>query len=196
MSDFVIKNVRVAFVKVFTPEEYQQGDGRPRYSITSLVVPGSENDKLIRAKIDEAGKETYGAKWPQMHQSFKGQSSKYCYLDGASQPYEGFEGMLSLSAHRQGKHGRPIIIDRDMSALAEADGRPYGGCYCNVKVSIYVQKSPNPGVRASFSVVQFVKDGDAFSGARPSLDGMADLSDGADADAFGEDYENSAVGLV
>jgi hypothetical protein len=184
MADIILKSVRVAFVKIFHAEEFKPGDGKPRYSITPLVEPGSENDKAIRAAIDAEGKATYGEKWAKIHATMQGQKNQYCYLSGDTKDYDGFAGMMALACHRRAADGRPIVIDRDKSPLTEEDGRPYSGCYCNVKVSIYCQKGENPGVRASFSVVQFARDGEAFSGSKPSTDGFDDISAGADAEAL------------
>ena len=184
--DIILKNVRVAFVKVFNAVEFKAGDGRPRYSITALVEPRSENDKAIRRAIEQEGLAAHAAKWDRVHAAMKGQKNQYCYLSGDTKEYDGFAGMMALSAHRRAADGRPIVIDRNKSPLTGADGKPYSGCYCNVKVSIYVQKGENPGVRASFSVVQFVKDGDAFSGSTPNADEFEDLTDGTD-DDFGSD---------
>ena len=84
---------------------------------------------------------------------------------------------MALSTHRPAKQGDPLIIDRDKSPLLETDGRPYAGCYVNAKVSIYAQAGDNPGIRASFSVVQFVRDGDAFAGSgKPTADEFEELA--------------------
>ena len=43
-----LTNVRLAFPDLFEAKEFEAGDGKPRYSATFLVEPGSENDKAIR----------------------------------------------------------------------------------------------------------------------------------------------------
>ncbi len=49
-----INNVRLAFPVLYQPEEFQAGDGKPRYSATLLVEPDSDADKTIRAAIKDA----------------------------------------------------------------------------------------------------------------------------------------------
>ncbi len=53
----------------------------------------------------------------------------------------------------------------DKTALTEADGRIYAGCYVNFNVDIWAQDGQYTGIRCSLNGVQFVKDGDAFGGA-------------------------------
>jgi len=187
MADIVIKKVRGSFLDLFHPVEFKPGDGKPRWNATFLVEPGSENDKKIEAEIDAVGKEAFKDKWPKVKASMVGNANKYCYLDGDLKEYDGYAGMKYLSTHRPAKmksgaaNSRPAIIDRDKSQLTADDGKPYAGCYVNAKVSIWAQTGENPGIRGSFSVVQFDSEGDAFSAGAPSTDEFEALTDGADA---------------
>lgn len=169
MADFFIKDVRLSFPNLWKAKEFKPGDGKPRFDATFLVVPGSENAKKIHAAIAEAAGETYGAKADKMLAGMVGNGNKYCYLDGNLKDYDGYEGMMYLACHSR---TRPSVFDRDgKTPLAEDDGKPYGGCYVNAKVSIYAQAGENPGIRASFSGIQFVRDGDAFGGGRAAAAG-------------------------
>lgn len=180
--DIMIKNVRLSFPDLFHAVEFKAGDGKPRWNATFLVEPGSENDKNIKRAIAAEAKEVWGAKAEQTLKSCEGQVNKYCYIDGDTKEYDGYAGHMYLAAHRAAKtkggapNSRPQIIDRDKSPLTAEDGKPYAGCYVNAKVSIYCQKGENAGVRASFSAVQFLRDGDAFSAGAPSTDEFDDLS--------------------
>ncbi len=81
---------------------------------------------------------------------------------------------------------RPTVIDRDRTALIQADGRPYAGCYVNAVVDIWAQDN-NFGKRinASLSGVQFLRDGDAFAGGGVAApDDFDDISEGADAEGL------------
>lgn len=187
MAEFIIKGVRLSFPDLWIPVEYQRGDGKPRWNATFLVEPGSVADKQILAAIEDEAKYAWGPKAAAKLKEFEGNPNKWCYLSGDKKAYEGYEGMMYLSTHRAaktskgGKNSPPLIVDRDPRVvLSEESGRPYAGCYVNAKVSVYCQAGENPGVRASFSVVQFDRDGDAFSAAAPSTAGLEDLS-GADA---------------
>lgn len=181
----MLKSVRLSFPDLFEAREYEKGDGKPRFSETLLIVPGSDNDKAIRAAITEECKAKFGAKWEARMKALMGDSGKCCYRDGDSMNNEHFAEHMILAAHRQAKSGAPKVIDKDKSPLDANDGRPYSGCYVNTKVEIYIQTGDFPGIRCSPLVVQFAGDGDAFAGRPVSdkdADEFEDLSDGADDD--------------
>lgn len=182
MADFIIKNVRLSFPTLFEPKEFKLGDGKPRWSATFLVEPGSDADKAIRNAINEAAKEEWPKDWEKKLKAIEGQKNQFCYLDGNTKSFDGYEGMWALSSHRSAKtkngaNTPPLIVDKDpKKVLTDKDGKPYAGCFVNAKVSIYAQSGENPGVRCSFTVVQFAKDGDAFASSKPSADDLDDLS--------------------
>ena len=193
MADLILRDVRLSFPDLWHATEFKPGDGKPRWNATFLIEPGSANDKAIRAAILEAAKEVWGDKAPAMLRTLEGQKNQYCYLDGNTKTYDGYEGMWALSCHRAAKDRKgnpstpPVVIDRDKSPLADTSGKPYAGCYVNAKVSFYCQKGENPGARASFSVVQYFRKGDAFSASSVSTDEFEDLGAGADADDLVDD---------
>jgi hypothetical protein len=170
--EIIIKNVRLSYPNLFTAKEYKAGDGKPRWSAAFIIEPGSDNDKHIRAAIEAEAKTIWGVKAATMLKGMEGQSNKYCYVDGSTKANEEYQGKMVLATHRSAKLTRPVIIDKDKSPLIGDTDRPYGGCYVNAKVEIYCQTGENAGVRASFSVVQFYKDGDQFSASVPSTDGF------------------------
>ena len=162
-----LKEVRIAFPALFEAEPFEQG-GQPRYSAVFLIEPGSENDKKIRAAIKQVAAESWDKKADAMLKSFEGNSNKFCYLDGNTKDYDGFEGMMYLSAHRREVDGPVTVIDRNRAPLTKTSGKPYGGSYVNASVDIWAQVQNYPGVRCGMLGVQFVKDGDAFGGGRPA----------------------------
>jgi Protein of unknown function (DUF2815) len=175
-----LSNVRLSFPDMFTAVEFTKGDGKFRYNATFLIEPGSANDKAIEEAIATEAKAVFGEKWEKQVASIRSNANKFAYLDGDLKDYDGYEGKKYLACHSK---VRPTVIDRDKSPLTEQDGRPYAGCYVNATVEIYCQKGENSGVRASFTGVQFAKDGDAFSAGRPAdPDEFEDLSEGADAE--------------
>lgn len=181
----VLKDVRIAFCQaLFEPEQYQ-GKGPFRHSASFLVVPGSDNDKAVRAAILAAAKE----KWTKPGQAekkieaLKGNSNKFCYQDGNAKDYDGYQDMMYIGSHRQQKDGPPLVIDRNKAPLKAEDGKIYGGCYVNASIDIYAQDGENDGVRCGLIAVQFLRDGDSFGGAAKSKgDEFEDLGEGADAD--------------
>lgn len=187
MAKVKLNDVRLSFPNLFRAKEFKPGDGKPRYDATFLIEPGSENDKRIRAAIAEAGVETWGAKAEKTLRNLESQTNKYAYQDGDMKDYDGYAGLWYLACHSK---VRPLVIDRrpklpdgSPNLLTEEDGKPYAGCYVNATVDIYAQKGENPGLRASFSGVQFVRDGDAFGGGSAAkADEFDDLGDSEDDD--------------
>jgi len=180
--EIILKNVRLSFPTLFHAKEFSAGDGKPRWSASFIIEPGSDNDRIIKTAIEAEAKAAWGVKAPTVLKTMVGQSNKYCYSDGNTKAQDEYQGMMVLSTHRSAKLSRPMIMDKDKSPLAFEDGKPYAGCYVNAKVEIYCQTGENTGVRGSFSVVQFAADGDSFSSTTPSTDGFDDISVGITAD--------------
>lgn len=171
-----IRNVRIAFCDtLFVAKDYQ-ANGKFRHSATFLAEIGSESAKLIEATIKAVADEKWKAKAPIMLEAFKFNTNKNCYLPGAlkADKYDGFEGCMSLSAHRKTEDGAPDT--RDIKGQKCGTGVIYSGCYVNAIVDVYAQGDPNAGIRCGLVGVQFLRDGDAFSGSRASDSDFEDLS--------------------
>lgn len=176
-----LTNVRIAFINnLRTAAEYEPGDGKFRYSATFLVEPGSENDKAIQAAIKQVADDGWGKKADAMLTSFRGNANKFCYLDGNTKDFDGFEDMMYIAAHRKRDDGRPLLLDNiadpdtgKPARLVDAngewlvgkEGRIYAGCYVNATIDVYAQTKTNPGIRCGLMGVQFSAAGDSFSGA-------------------------------
>ena len=173
--EIIIKDVRLSYPTLFQAREFKAGDGKPRWSAAFIIEPGSDNDNHIKAAIESEAKAIWGAKASAILKTVMGQSNKYCYNDGSTKANKEYQGKMVLATHRSAKLTRPMVIDRDKSPLTSDDSRPYGGCYVNAKVEIYCQTGENTGVRASFSVIQFSRDGEPFSASVPSDVGFDDL---------------------
>ncbi|MFJ1257865.1 ssDNA-binding protein [Cupriavidus sp. CuC1] len=183
----LLKDVRLAFPDLWTAKQFD-GAGPFRYSATLLIEPGSANEKAIEAAIAKVAADKFGKKAASLLQSFRGNSNKFCYLDGNLKEYDGFQGMFYLSSHRKQTDGPVLVIDTNKAPLGEASGKPYAGCYVNASVDIYAQEGQYAGIRCGLIGVQFARDGDSFGGASKT-DGseFEDLGAGADAeteDAF------------
>lgn len=77
---------------------------------------------------------------------------------------EGFgDGVSFISAYRK---SRPGVVDREVNPLTKEDGVIYPGCYVNVvmKLFAYDHSTGGKGVSAELVAVQFVADGERFSG--------------------------------
>lgn len=183
----VLTNVRIAFPEVFEAKQFE-GKGPFKYAATFLIKPGSDNDTNVRAALAKAAKDKWGDKTEAILKTIDGQSQKYCYLDGNTKDYDGYAGMWALSAKRDKEQGPVLVLDRSgdpKAPLTVADGRPYGGCYVNAKLTIWAQDNEwGKGMRSTLATVQFHHDDAAFGGAGP-----------ATADGFGEVVEEDASDL-
>lgn len=179
MAKVVIKNVRISFPVLFNAEQFN-GDGKPRYSASFLVEPGSDSDKLIRAAIKEVASNKWGAKAEAFLKSYEPQPGKYCYQDGNLKEYDGYQDHFCLAAHRNEDAGPPRVVDQAKNDLSEKSGKPYAGCYVNAVVDIWAQTGQYPGIRATLVAVQFAADGDAFAGSPATADDLDDISSSGD----------------
>ena len=188
-----ITDVRLSFPKLFKAEEYTAGDGRPRRSASFHVAKGSATDRQLEAEISAKVLEAFDGnkeKSAVFLKKVRGQKTQDCYRVNVED-----ESIKVLASHRSAKDGPVGVYDNtiDLSTkkvrvLDENEGRPYGGCYVNATVDIYVQnKGENQGVRCSLQAVQFHRDGDAFGGSKPANPDdfeAAPLEEGSDADAI------------
>lgn len=157
-------NVRLSFPDLFTARAFKAGD-KPKFKATFLVPKDDAQIKTIEAAIKEVAKAKWGAKADAVLKSIRGNPNKFCFQDGDTKDYDGYAGMMALSA---GNATRPLVIDRDKSPLSEADGKPYAGCYVNASVEFFAYDNSGNGISASLKGVQFAKDGDAFAGGAPA----------------------------
>lgn len=164
MSTRIKGQARIRFPRLFKAEPYEAG-GKPRYGAGFLIPKGGDLEKAVEQAVKAEAQAKWGKTWEKTLASVRGNSNKFCWLDGDNSKYESDEGHMILTANRAEKDGRPVVIDRDKSALEEADGRIYAGCYVNFNVDIWAQDGQHAGIRCSLNGVQYDKDGDAFGGA-------------------------------
>ena len=179
-----LRDVRLAFADIWEAKPFEAG-GVPRFSAVFLMPKDHPSFAAVSKAIKEVATEGWKDKADTMLASIKGNGNKMCFLDGNLKTYDGFQGNYALSGTSK---VRFPIVDRNRGILAEVDGRPYAGCYVNAKVDIWCQTKQYPGIRCSILGIQFVRDGDAFSGTRvATADQFDDLSDGSDAPAWADD---------
>ena len=174
----VLKNVRLAFPELWEAKTVN-GEGEPAFSASFLLTKDHPQVKEIREAEDAVGKEKFAAKWPQIKKEIVA-NNRLAMKDGDTKTnYAGFEDNYFISARNK---TRPTVIDRDRSPLSPKDGRPYAGCYVNAILELWAQDNKyGKRINASLSGVQFLKDGEAFSGGRPaSADEFEDLSNQGD----------------
>jgi hypothetical protein len=184
---FNLNDVRIAFPSLFEPSAIDGGE--PAFAVKAIVPPTHAQVAALDDAMRAVAREKWGAKGDQVFENLVKVGKKpevgfvkepYKNRDG--DPYDGFDGMYYVTARSQ---TRPLIVDRNKAQLVQPDGKPYAGCYCNLILELWAQDNKyGRAIRINLKGVQFLRDGDAFSGGAPaSVDDFADLSDGADADA-------------
>jgi hypothetical protein len=169
-----LQNVRLSFPDLFTPRAFQAG-GDAKYKATFLI-PKADKAQLatVNAAIRSVAETKWGKKADAVLKGIAGNSMRFCFQDGATKEYDGYEDAWAVSA---GNKSRPTIIDRDKSPLTQDDGRPYAGCYVNAIIEFFAYDNSGNGISASLKGVQFVRHGEAFGGGSPvSADEFDDLS--------------------
>lgn len=189
MAKVKLNNVRCAFLStLWEPAEFKAGDGRFRRSATFLIEKGSDNDKAVQKEIKAVATAVWGIKAEKQLKDLAPQSNKFCYTFEKSNKdgdiFEGFEGMMALSGNRGVAKGPILVLDQDArTVLDENSGKLYAGCFVNATVDVWAQKGEFAGIRCVPIGIQYVSEGDAFTGAPPArMDDFDDLTDGASAD--------------
>lgn len=184
MAKVKLENVRLSFPALFTAEQFD-GKGPFRYRASFLMEPNSANHKAVVNAMNEVAKEEWKDKAAAVLKAASEDSKLRFVGNGDSKEYDGYAGMVYISATRDSAKGKPVILDRNKSPLTEVDGKPYGGCYVNATVEVWPQNNKfGRTIRAQLLAVQFSKDGDAFGAgsATGSPDEFEDLSDSGSED--------------
>lgn len=155
-----IRNVRLAFPRVFEPQEAPDG-GDPRYNATFII-----EDQPTRDRIEEIIEAVAREKWENKAEATLEKlraNSRTCHRDGAAKAdYDGFEGNTFVTA---GNKMQPAIFDRDGSTLQQRDGRPYPGCYVDASIDIWAQDNQHgKRINAQLRGLRFAQDGEPFAG--------------------------------
>lgn len=193
----VVKNARLSFPHIFKAQENQNDNGTTRETYNCvLMIPKEDNPHLdntlkgVKKCAYEAKKKAWGDNekdWPRIP------TAMTCFKDGDNEdhfttPRAEYADHYILSCSSPVDRPPRVITDRkDGDGLwidAEMGKRnaPYAGCYVNAIVELYGQKKdpkrqmPNR-VNASFSTIQFLRDGEPFTNRGPAAEDMLDEDD-------------------
>jgi hypothetical protein len=173
-----LKGVRLSFASIFKKKAFgdgEDGGSEPKFQAAFLIHKEKQDDQIrgVKDTIRKVAKAKWGENVPKL------KADKFCMRDGDNEDYDGYAGHWYISASNA---KRPLVVDRDKSALTEDDGRPYSGCFVNATVHIWAQDNKyGKRINASLEAVQFVKDGDAFGA--PPVDVDEEFDDLGDDDA-------------
>lgn len=177
--EIIIKNVRLAFFNGYEPGTFE---GKQSFGAQLIIAPNHPQIADIDKAIQAVAKEKWKDSWKEIYQMLDKQG-RLCFrkgpkLDKQGKPYDGFEGMFHLSCSAAPEK-RPLCLKANKTVSTSRDGDLYGGCYADVKLSLWPQDNQwGRRVNAQPLVFQKRADGDAFAGGPPPTpDGMDDLSD-------------------
>jgi hypothetical protein len=175
-----LRRVRLSFPQIWEATQIN-GEGKPAFSASGLLTPDHPQIDDLNDLIDQVAEEKWEKKYKPILAQLRG-SDKVCLHNGdLKSQYDGYAGNFYVSARSA---GRPLIIGRNKEILNQADGKPYGGCYVNMSIQVWAQDNKfGKRINASLRGLQFVADGDAFSGGAPATDDeFDDLGDSGDLD--------------
>lgn len=190
MPIVILKNVRLSYPDLHKPGKPLNPTDTPKYGGQFIFAPDSEAAAAAKNALSQAAQDVFGANWQAIVGAME--KSKKCLRkgdenltrDGAVR--DGYAGNLYLVARNKVK---PLIIGplKDASGnfpvLTEESGKPYGGCFVNVKVEVKAMKAkeqiPNQ-VYATLLTVQFAGDGESFGAAPGTAEGFDEVA-GAEA---------------
>jgi len=178
-----LRNVRASFLHAFKPQEQKNDDGTIRLTYNGNFLMDKDDEFTVKnlaalkkastaAKRDKWGNDP--SKWPKIP------SHKVCLRDGDNADHVDsdkrpeYKGQYFLSCNSPEDRPPQVLTNRKdddgkwIEAVPGQKGAPYSGAYCNVVARVWAQDNKHgKRVNCAFDVVQFRKDGEAFSGAAP-----------------------------
>lgn len=171
-NKLMLRGVRLAFPSLWKKATFE-GD-ETKFEATFLVPKKDKKTKKALMKLIEDCKEQNKIK-----------TNKVFVRDGDDPEFEDYDGYAGHWCVKAANTVRPKVLDRDKSHLTEEDGVIYSGCYVNAQISPWAQNNKwGRRINANLLGVQFVKDGEPFSGGGKTADDddFDDLSDDYDDD--------------
>jgi hypothetical protein len=159
LDNIIIKlpAVRASYVNVFEPTAYEDGDPA-KYSCTAILDKEDHASTIrdMERTMRKMAKAAFGGKVPA--------TLKLCLRDGEEKEDKDGYGPDVMFIKATSKK-RPVVVDRDGSALDESDDVIYSGCYIHMSIRLWVQDNKyGKRINAHLRAVKFVRDGEAFSG--------------------------------
>lgn len=173
---------RLSYEHVFDKYAKKGSDDTPRWGGTLILDKDLHGDAIdkINSILVARQKEVFKKKL---------KKDALCFRDGDDSGKEEYENAMILVASET--KNRPTVIGKKKEQVLKEDGKVYSGCYINMMVSLWDQKSQEWGdrINANLLAVQLVADGEAFtSGPSVDVDEDFDVVEGDDDedDGFGD----------
>lgn len=175
---------RASFAHVFKAQRTPSGD--ERFSVVMLFPKNADLSGLKQLAYEAAckkfGKDAIDGK------KIKGLRSPFRDGEEKSDKYDGYEGMIFVTASTKNK---PKVVDKDPSVLLHGDSEFYSGCYGRAMVNAYAYDNKgNKGVAFGLISIQKTRDGEAFgmsSNPEEDYDNLSD--DGQSSQDYGSNDE-------
>ena len=166
MSTAIVTPVfRASYPSVLKPT-FNNLSKKNEFSVEAIFPPGEKLEAMKKAAeaacILKFGEDK--SKWPKnLRSPFRDQNEK---MKDGKLP----DGMTAGAVFMRFKsEKRPGVVDQNKQEILE-DSKFYAGCYARAHVNAFAYNNAgNAGVSFGLNHVQFVKDGDAFSG-RPNVE--------------------------
>ena len=174
----LFKGVRLSYPHLFKKWAGEEGQ-TPKYSGRFLV------DKKTHKKEIAALREHIEAFMKEHGKGKKASPRKWFFRDGDHEEETGGDEVKGQWYIAASENTRPNAINKDKSPVSEEDDILYAGCVVNVLIRPWFQNNKfGIRVNANLLAVQFVRDGERFSGvSRPDVDeAFDDESDDDDGD--------------
>lgn len=175
---FKIPAGRLSYFHGFEPTAFEDGDGEgggAKKFKTSVIMDKEDHADTIR-ELKSIMRKMAIAKWGKVPAN-----CKMCLRDGEEkEDKDGYgEDVMFLSCSDK---KRPVLLDRDGSAVTEEDDILYSGCYAHVSIRLWVQDNKyGKRINAAWRAAKFVRDGEPFSGDQVDADEeFADMEEDED----------------
>ena len=170
-----IQNTRLSFPSLFNTATFG-GEDTGKFESTFIL------DKTEHAKVIEQINKAMQALAKEKLKNKLPPDDKLCLKDGDDLDRPEFEGKMTIKASTK---KRPLVIDKDKAPLAEADNKPYAGCYVNAIISLWAQDNKfGKRINAQLDGVQFRADGEPFGDGGVSVEAF---------DAFDDDFDDEII---
>ena len=174
----LVRNVRLSYPHLFKPWGMNEGDDK-KYSGKFLLdkKTHAEDIKVLGQHLVKMQTEAFKGRIP---------NGMLFLRDGAESGKAEMESTFTIAASES---KRPDVLNRDRSRVNEEDDIVYAGCYVNVLIRPWAQNNKfGKRINANLLAVQFVKDGERFSGIeRPDMNDVFDEVDEGFDDAGGSE---------
>ena len=180
----ILRNVRLSYEHIFTATSFDDTQDA-KYTATFIIPKDHPDLPAVKRAFYEAGAEDFddaftGNTWPKGYACGLKDADIETNAMGEllAEKNPAYKGCYILETNST---RRPVVVNRDKSAIAAEDGIIYSGCYVNASLAAkaYTFGKVKKGVKAYLNGVQFVKDGERF-GADTLSD--FDALDGGDDD--------------